>query len=244
MNNKKYQHLYHLTSEYARLYNYVYGFSDLDSYNGKVYTIDSFSKDKKTMITFLSKGSCENNILAEHISLIVNLLQEVGLDPIVKIHNQGLQNYLDYLNVNYEFDESLDKEVICNYEDASILGQTTIDSKLLMVNSELDIKEIIAKMHDLQEESLDAYLIAHSNEEKLKASILLNDLRLSGIVCDTCYLSLNKDEQINTFENARNLIILNDEDLQKGLITVRDNLTKEDTSVPEDEIIDYMLGVI
>ena len=44
--------------------------------------------------------------------------------------------------------------------------------------------------------------------------------------------------------NAKNLIILNSEDLSKGLITVKDNVTKEEVKVPEDEIIDYILGVI
>ena len=38
--------------------------------------------------------------------------------------------------------------------------------------------------------------------------------------------------------------LLNSDDLSKGLITVKDNITKEEVKVPEDEIIDYILGVI
>ena len=42
--------------------------------------------------------------------------------------------------------------------------------------------------------------------------------------------------------HARMLIILNSEDLQKGIITVKDNLTKEETKVDENEILDYIIS--
>ena len=42
--------------------------------------------------------------------------------------------------------------------------------------------------------------------------------------------------------HAELLIILNSEDLNKGLINVKDNLTKEETKVDENEIIDYIVS--
>ena len=54
--------------------------------------------------------------------------------------------------------------------------------------------------------------------------------------------SRNKKEAANM--KAKLLIILNSEDLSKGLITVKDNVTKVENKVPEDEIIDYILGMI
>ena len=38
------------------------------------------------------------------------------------------------------------------------------------------------------------------------------------------------------------VILLNNEDLQKGMITVKDNLTKEETKVDESEILDYIIS--
>ena len=42
--------------------------------------------------------------------------------------------------------------------------------------------------------------------------------------------------------NARILVILNSEDLQKGLITVKDNITKEESKIDENEILDYIIS--
>lgn len=245
MENKKYQEIYHLTSEFARLYNYAYTFSDLSNFNGKVYTIDNYERDKECKVTFLTRCSLEDNIYAEHISLMFNLLRELGIDAMVNvIDKKSLLNYLDYLNVDYEINNNLEDNIICTYIDDEKVGYTKYNKKDLIITSEINIKILIEKMHELQEENLDVCIIAESKEEKLKASILLNDLRLTGIACDTGYLDLDKNGQIDRYPGARNLIILDDEDLQKGLITVRDNLTKEDVKVPEDEIIDYILGVL
>ena len=40
---------------------------------------------------------------------------------------------------------------------------------------------------------------------------------------------------------AQLLIILNSEDLKKGLIQVKDNITKEEIKIDENEIIDYIV---
>ena len=42
--------------------------------------------------------------------------------------------------------------------------------------------------------------------------------------------------------NASKLLILNSEDLKLGLVNVKDNLTKEEEKVDENEIVDYLLG--
>ena len=42
--------------------------------------------------------------------------------------------------------------------------------------------------------------------------------------------------------NAKYLIILNNEDLQKGLVNVKDNRTKEEEKVDIDELTEYIIG--
>ena len=44
--------------------------------------------------------------------------------------------------------------------------------------------------------------------------------------------------------NASFLLILKNEDLQKGLITIKDNVTKEEIKIDESELVDYLLGNI
>jgi hypothetical protein len=44
--------------------------------------------------------------------------------------------------------------------------------------------------------------------------------------------------------NAKQLIILNTDDLNRGMVTIKDNLIKEETKVDEQEIVEYLLGVL
>jgi histidyl-tRNA synthetase len=83
-----------------------------------------------------------------------------------------------------------------------------------------------------------------NEEEKLKAIMLAQDLRMSGISCDydTTGRSLKSQFKEADRNKADLLVILNSEDLNRGLITVKDNLTKEETKVDENEIIDYIVS--
>ena len=88
--------------------------------------------------------------------------------------------------------------------------------------------------------------MAVNEEEKLKANIIAQDLRLNGIIVEMDYLNRGLKSQFKDADryNSKQLIILNSEDLSKGLINIKDNLTKDEKKIPEDEIIDYILGVI
>ena len=83
-----------------------------------------------------------------------------------------------------------------------------------------------------------------NEEEKFKALELVQNLRLSGIITETDMLNKGLKAQFKAADrlNAKFLVILNSEDLAKGLINVKDNLTKEETKVDENEIIDYFLS--
>ena len=99
------------------------------------------------------------------------------------------------------------------------------------------------KHEETKKRPLDAYIMYVNEEEKLKAITLAQDLRLSGVSADydTTGRSLKSQFKEADRNNAQLLIILNSEDLSKGLITVKDNLTKEETKVDENEIIDYIV---
>ena len=229
MLSKKYQKVINIVQEYARLYNYDFALSEpIEDDFEKCFVI------KKDKIIFITKGCTSDNLLAEHISLISNIFKELGLDPVVSMkENISLQEYLDYLDVDYETDNNAG-EIICSYLNKDVvLGYTDTNKDTISV---IDTSVLIDEMTDLTEESIDVYIIANSKEEKLKENILINDLRLSGVICDTNYAENDID--------SRNVILLEDEELKKGLITVKDNLTGEEVKVPEDEIIEYMLGVI
>ena len=172
-------------------------------------------------------------------------------------------SYLDYLDVDYEVDNTLVRGL--DYYDYMVYELKLNDSLALggggrynhlvknlggpevpAVGFACGIERIINQMSDDSLDNIDVYVMCVNDEEKIKANIITQDLRLNNIICETNVMGKSLKAQFKEADNmnAKNLIILNSEDLSKGLITVKDNVTKEEVKVPEDEIIDYILGVI
>ena len=171
--------------------------------------------------------------------------------------------YLDYLDIDYEVDNTLVRGL--DYYDYMVYELKLNDSLALggggrynhlvknlggpevpAVGFACGIERIINQMSDDSLDNIDVYVMCVNVEEKIKANIITQDLRLNNIICETNVMGKSLKAQFKEADNmnAKNLIILNSEDLSKGLITVKDNVTKEEVKVPEDEIIDYILGVI
>lgn len=171
--------------------------------------------------------------------------------------------YLDYLDIDYEVDNTLVRGL--DYYDYMVYELKLNDSLALggggrynhlvknlggpevpAVGFACGIERIINEMNDESLNNIDVYVMCVNDEEKIKANIITQDLRLNNIICETNVMGKSLKAQFKEADNmnAKNLIILNSEDLSKGLITVKDNVTKEEVKVPEDEIIDYILGVI
>ena len=171
--------------------------------------------------------------------------------------------YLDYLDIDYEVDNTLVRGL--DYYDYMVYELKLNDSLALggggrynhlvknlggpevpAVGFACGIERIINEMNDESFNNIDVYVMCVNDEEKIKANIITQDLRLNNIICETNIMCKSLKAQFKEADNmnAKNLIILNSEDLSKGLITVKDNVTKEEVKVPEDEIIDYILGVI
>ena len=171
--------------------------------------------------------------------------------------------YLDYLDIDYEVDNTLVRGL--DYYDYMVYELKLNDSLALggggrynhlvknlggpevpAVGFACGIERIINQMSDDSLDNIDVYVMCVNDEEKIKANIITQDLRLNNIICETNVMGKSLKAQFKEADNmnAKNLIILNSEDLSKGLVTVKDNVTKEEVKVPEDEIIDYILGVI
>ena len=173
--------------------------------------------------------------------------------------------YLDYLDVDYEIDSNLVRGL--DYYDYMVYELSLNDSLALGGGGRYNhlVKELggpevpcvgfacgieriinILKENYSEQKNIDVYIMAVNDEEKLKANILMQELRLNGVICETNYGNKGLKAQFKDADryNAKQLIILNSEDLAKGLINVKDNLTKEENKIAEDEIHEYILGVI
>ncbi len=182
---------------------------------------------------------------------------------------QKVLEYLTFLDVDYEVDEKLVRgldyydytvfEIVC---DKEILGGASTIAAGGRYNDLVEslggpsipcmgfasgLERVMLAMEDdyfSEKRPLNCYILYVNEEEKMKAITLAQDLRISGLSVDydTTGRSLKSQFKEADRNNAELLIILNSDDLNKGLITVKDNKTKEETKIDENEIIDYIVS--
>lgn len=91
---------------------------------------------------------------------------------------------------------------------------------------------------------IDVYVMYVSEEEKLNALSIVQNLRLNGVTteCDNMNKGLKGQFKVADRLGAKYLVILNNEDLAKGLVNVKDNATKEEEKVDISELVEYLIG--
>lgn len=179
--------------------------------------------------------------------------------------------YLDYLEIDYEvnpkivrgldyYDHTVFEIVSLDNADSkqAVLGGGGRYNKLI---KELDgpdsygigwacgkdrivnLLESMPLYQDVKKE-IEVYVMYVSEEEKLYSLDIVQRLRLNGVSCETDNLGKGLKGQFKQADrlNAKLLIILNNEDLQKGLVTIKDNATKEEEKVDIDEIVEQVIG--
>lgn len=91
-------------------------------------------------------------------------------------------------------------------------------------------------------DSIDVYLLYVTNTEKDTACYLAQDLRLNGFIVETDMMNKSLKAQFKSVDrfNSKYFIVLNDEDLAKNIVRVKDNKTKEEKNVEINDLIDYL----
>ena len=89
---------------------------------------------------------------------------------------------------------------------------------------------------------IDAYIMYVSDTEKDYAASICQNLRLSGFDIEMENMQRSLKAQFKQADrlNSKFLIILNNEDIKNKVIKIKDNVTKEEVSINEEELIDYL----
>ena len=179
--------------------------------------------------------------------------------------------YLDILEIDYEVDPSIVRGL--DYYDHTVFEIYTLDNndgsqsalgaggRYNKLIKELDGPESYGigfacgmdriinelKKIDLYKEvkkEIEVYVMYVSEEEKLHAIDIVQNLRLNGVICETNNMEKGLKGQFKEADrlNAKLLVILNNEDLKKGLVNLKDNVTKEEEKIDIDEIVDQIIG--
>lgn len=89
---------------------------------------------------------------------------------------------------------------------------------------------------------IDCFLMYVSDTEKDMAVKIVNDLRSNGIICDMENMGRSLKAQFKQADrlNSKFLLLLNDKDLENNVVTIKDNVTKEEQKINIDELLDYL----
>ena len=179
-----------------------------------------------------------------------------------------LKQYLNILDINYEINEQIVRgldyydENVWEYTDENdiVVGgggrynhlvENLGGPSIPAVGFALGLERIISNLkNNIDEEQLknniDVYIMSINEEEKINALRIAQNLRLNNIITEinSNNLSMKSQFKIADSLNAKFLIILNNEDLNKGLINIKDNVTKEEIKIDEGDIVDWILGNI
>lgn len=200
--------------------------------------------------------------ILQNVPKISNYLSKESKERFEKI-----KEYLTMLDVDFEINEKIVRGLdyydhnVWEYitDEGAVLGgggrynglvETLGGPSLPAVGFASGIERIIIELKKKLEQevtkTVDVYIMSVNDEEKYKALTISQDLRLNNISTEINSNNLSFKSQFKIADNlqAKQIIILNSEDLQKGLITIKDNATKEETKVDENEVIDYISSVI
>ena len=179
-----------------------------------------------------------------------------------------LKDYLDLLEIPYEEDERLvrgldyyNHVVFEIYADIEGVGHLALGGggRYNGLIKELDGPDMpavgfamgydrtmmaidAANINIPYKKDIDVYVMYVSDSEKETAAVISQNLRLNGFVTETDYLGKGLKGEFKSADRfgAKYLIILNDEDLAKNEVNVKDNVTKEEEKVNINDLVDYI----
>ena len=233
-----------LNGKKARLYNYLIEILNqhMDNYNyefvlGKSDSNKYYTNDLENIEVHVNNS---NDVVSdvEVISMGYNLFKRFGLEDIeLNINGDNVINNLLNLLEIYCVNNIKSDKLTWNYVyDDVIIGSGCKSSNqiCIKINIEILVDEVYKIIRDnALDVNVDVCIIGVSEEESFNALKIAQDLRMNNI-----------NVVINEKVNSKFNILLDDENLNKGIITIKDNYTSEEINLDEADVIEYILGNI
>ena len=91
-------------------------------------------------------------------------------------------------------------------------------------------------------EEIDIFIMYVNEEEKKYAAYLTQMLRLNGFITETDYMSRTLKSQFKQADrfHSKYLLLLNSEELNQNIVTLKDNQTKEEVKINFEELLPYL----
>lgn len=224
---------------------------------------DCQNRLKTNPLRILDCKADADNIIIKNAPKISDYLSEASINRFRKI-----KAYLGLLDVDYEVNEKIVRgldyydENVWEYVDENgvvlggggrynhlveNLGGPNIPAVGFAIGLERVMNNIKQDIDvELLKNNVDVYIMSISEEEKMYALRFAQNLRLNNIMTEinSAALSLKSQFKVADSLKAKFIIMLNENDLQKGIIKVKDTANKEIVTLDEKEIVDWLLGNI
>ena len=179
-----------------------------------------------------------------------------------KLYFNSVLHYLDVLDIDYVinpkivrgldyythivFEITKEESVLCGGGRYNNLVSSLGGPDTPAVGFGMGIERLINAIDEdniiIDKKELDAFICYISDKEKDYAFRLVNELRLNNIKVDTDYLSKNLKGQLKECDNnnPKYVIIIGEDEIKTGIITIKDNLTKEEHKVDKKDLINFI----
>lgn len=181
-----------------------------------------------------------------------------------KKHFEEVLDNLKALDIKYEIDDKLvrgldyytDTVFEMVFKDSFALGGGGRYDKLTLnldgpelpaVGFAIGVDRVIQILDDegiriIDDDSLDAYIMPISENENKYALELLLNLRDNAFHVDMDFTNKKMPAKFKEADryNSKFIIIIGEEEVKSNILTVRDNITKEEVKVERDNLLDYL----
>ena len=97
------------------------------------------------------------------------------------------------------------------------------------------------KINLIDENSIEVYVVPMSELENDYALALLDHLRMNGFKADMDYMARNFKSNFKQADrlNSKYVVLVGDEETKTGMLTIKDNKTKEEYKIKEEVLIEF-----
>ncbi|MBQ3475461.1 MAG: histidine--tRNA ligase [Bacilli bacterium] len=191
------------------------------------------------------------------------------LDESSKKHFEDVLKYLDLMEIEYVIDNNLVRgldyytdtvfEVEANIEgfgSQNVIGAGGRYNNLVeymggpsvpAVGFAFGIERIINALEAedikvIDDKGIDAYILPVSENEMDYSLTLASFLRDNAFKVDMDYTNKTMKAKFKEADryNAKFIVIIGEEEIKKDILTIKDNLTKEEVKVERDNLLDYL----
>ncbi len=189
-----------------------------------------------------------NDFSKEHFEKVKQYLNSMGIEYVV---NEKLVRGLDYythtvFEVEAEVTGFGSQNVLCGGGRYDNLVETIGGPATCGVGFATGIERLMTalefeKILPITESTLDIYIIPMSNNEKDYSIKITNMLRMNGFSCEIDTMSRNIKTNFKQADrlNSKYVIIIGEDEIKNHNLTIKNNTTKEEYKVLDDDIINF-----